>query len=220
MITPHEIIRSNRKTLSISVDSFGRLIVRAPIGCAQKRIECFLREKEAWILRKQAERQGTGIQLPPEDLDGYELLILGERCKIVCIEENKIGFDSERGVLYLPKKNTRQRLVEWLKENALRILTKVTAQRAAQMCVSFQRVKINSAKGSWGLCTADNVIKYSYRLLFAPKDVVEYVVVHELAHVTHKNHSPQFWSEVEKYVPDYKLKRAWLKKYSAVMELF
>ena len=220
MITPHEIIRSSRKTLTISIDPFGRLIVRAPMRCEQKRIDDFLREKEAWILRKQAERQGAGIQLPPENLDGYEFLILGNRCKIVCIDEDKIGFNKARGLVYLPKKNTRKRLVEWLKENALRIFTKVTSQRAAQMGVSFQAVKINSARGSWGLCTADNVIKYSYRLLFAPKDVVEYVIVHELAHVTHKNHSARFWSEVAKYVPDYKTKRAWLKKYSAVMEIF
>lgn len=220
MITPHEIIRSKRKTLSISIDPFGRLTVRAPMRCEQERIDSFLREKEAWILRKQAERRGTGIELPPEDLDGYEFLILGKRCKIVCIDENKIGFDSARSLVYLPKKNTRKRLVEWLKENALRIFTAATAQRAAQMGVSYKEVKINSARGSWGLCTADNVVKYSYRLLFAPKDVVEYVIVHELAHVTHKNHSARFWSEVEKYVPDYKTKRAWLKKYSAVMELF
>jgi len=186
----------------------------------QKRIDAFLLEKEPWILRKQAERKGAGIELPPENLDGYEFLILGNRYKIVCIEEDIIGFDSARGLLYLPKKNTRKRLVEWLKENALRIFTKVTSQRAAQMGVSFQAVKINSARGSWGLCTADNVIKYSYRLLFAPKDVVEYVIVHELAHVIHKNHSAWFWSEVGKYIPDYKTKRAWLKKYSAVMEIF
>ena len=220
MITPHEIIRSKRKTLSISIDPFGRLIVRAPMRYEQKRIDEFLQEKEAWILRKQAERQGAGIQLPPENLDGYEFLILGNRYKIICIDEDKIGCDSVQRLLYLPKKNTRKRLVECLKKNALRIFTKVTLQKAAQMGVSVQAVKINSARGSWGLCTADNVIKYSYRLLFAPKDVVEYVITHELAHVIHKNHSARFWSEVGKYIPDYKAKRAWLKKYSAVMEIF
>ena len=72
--------------------------------CEQKRIDDFLREKEAWILRKQAERQGAGIQLPPENLDGYEFLILGNRCKIVCIDEDKIGFDKARGLVYLPRK--------------------------------------------------------------------------------------------------------------------
>ena len=57
-------------------------------------------------------------------------------------------------------------------------------------------------------------------MLFAPKDVVEYVVIHELAHVRQKNHSARFWSEVQKYVPDYKERRAWLKKYAALMEIF
>ena len=220
MISPHEIIRSKRKTLSIAIDAFGRLIVRAPIHCAQSRIDAFLKEKEAWILRKQSERQAVGVQKAPDDLNGYELFIVGKKYQIVCVDANAIQIDPEKGVLYLPKKDAKKRLLAWLKENALRILTKSTETQAEKMGVTFQRVEINSARRSWGLCTGENVIRFSFRLLFAPKDVVEYVVIHELAHVRHKNHSARFWSEVQKYVPDYKERRAWLKKYAALMEIF
>ena len=220
MISPHEIIRSKRKTLSIAIDAFGRLIVRAPIHCAQSRIDAFLKEKEAWILRKQSERQAVGVQKAPDDLNGYELFIVGKKYRIVCVDANAIQIDPAKGLLYLPKSNAKKRLLAWLKENALRILTKSAKEQAEKMGVTFQRVEINSARRSWGLCTGENVIRFSFRLLFAPKDVVEYVVIHELAHVRQKNHSARFWSEVQKYVPDYKERRAWLKKYAALMEIF
>ena len=209
MISPHEIIRSKRKTLSIAIDAFGRLIVRAPIHCAQSRIDAFLKEKEAWILRKQSERQAVGVQKAPDDLNGYELFIVGKKYRIVCVDANAIQIDPEKGLLYLPKSNAKKRL-----------LTKSAKEQAEKMGVTFQRVEINSARRSWGLCTGENVIRFSFRLLFAPKDVVEYVVIHELAHVRQKNHSARFWSEVQKYVPDYKERRAWLKKYAALMEIF
>ena len=71
MVKPDKIIRSDRKTLAITIDSANRLIVRAPKKCGEERIFAFLREKENWILRKKAERAGAGIDLPPENLNGY-----------------------------------------------------------------------------------------------------------------------------------------------------
>lgn len=220
MIQPDEIIRSNRKTLSISVDSFGKLTVRAPMHCGEERIFAFLREKEAWILRKQKERAAFGIQPPPENLDGYTLLILGKEYTLSLIDGSKLGLNTERGILYLPKKNAQARLVRWLKENAKRILTAVTAQTAARMGTTFRSVTITSARSRWGSCAYDNALRYSFRLLYAPKEVVEYVTVHELAHTKHKNHSKAFWTEVAKYCPDWKEKRNWLKRHSALMQLF
>ena len=83
MIQPDKIIRSARKTLSISIDAFGRLIVRAPKKCTEERIFAFIREKESWILRKQAEKQRENKLLPPDDLHGYEFLLLGKKTKII-----------------------------------------------------------------------------------------------------------------------------------------
>ncbi|MBE7086435.1 MAG: M48 family metallopeptidase [Clostridiales bacterium] len=220
MIKPDEIIRSRRRTLSISIDSFGRLIVRAPIRFDEERIFAFLKEKESWILRKQAERKGAGMDLPPDNLDGYEFLLLGKKTKIQLVEGTKVGFDAEQNVIYLPHKNAKERLVKWLKENAKRILATVTQQKAKEMQTTFQSVSISSAKTRWGTCSFDNKIRYSFRLLYAPKEVVEYVAVHELAHTKHKNHSPQFWAEVTKYVPDWKQKRKWLKTHAVLMEIF
>ena len=131
-----------------------------------------------------------------------------------------MGYDSEKDVIYLPENNPKERLIKWLKNNAQRIFTSVTAHTAARMDASYKSVTVTSARGRWGSCSGDNALHYSFRLIYAPKDVIEYVAVHELAHTKHKNHSKAFWTEVEKYVPDWKIKRKWLKLHGGLMEIF
>ena len=220
IIKPDEIIRSRRKTLSIAVDHFGRLIVRAPIACSEARIFAFLQEKERWIVKKKAQMQGAGICLPPENLHGYELMLLGKKCKIYLYDGARVRYDADENAIYLPEKGAKERLVKWLKDNAKRIFTAVTERTAARMGVSYKSVSVTSARGRWGSCSGDNAVHYSFRLIYAPKDVIEYVVVHELSHVKHKNHSKTFWAEVEKYVPDWKEKRNWLKIHGGLMDVF
>ncbi|MBO5240407.1 MAG: M48 family metallopeptidase [Clostridia bacterium] len=220
MLQPDEIIRSNRKTLSVCIDCFGKLTVRAPRRCDDERIFAFLREKEAWILRQKAKTAGAGIDLPPENLNGYSLSLLGEKHRVLLIGGDYIRFDPETKQIFLPEKNARQRLVKWLKENAKRIFLEQTCRRAKEMQTSFQSVSVSSARSKWGCCTFDNRIRYSFRLLYAPKEVIDYVIVHELAHTKQKNHSPAFWREVEKFVPDYKRKRKWLKDHAILMHIF
>lgn len=220
MIQPDKIIRSDRKTLSVCIDCFGNVTVRAPRRCDTVRIFAFLEQKETWILRKKAERVGVCTALPPENLDGYEFSLLGKNCEIHLYEKNKITFDAEKNQLFLPQKNARERLKKWLKENAKRILSLLTEQKAMQMQTVYKSVSITSAKTRWGSCSYDNAIRYTFRLLYAPREMMEYVVVHELAHTKHKNHSKAFWKEVERYEPNWKQKRKWLKMHGVFMEIF
>ena len=220
MIYPDQIIRSNRKTLSISIDSFSRLIVRAPRRCSEERIFAFIAEKEGWILRKKSEMAGAGIELPTENLHGYFLPLLGEKYEIFLVDKERISLDTTQKRLYLPCKNSKERLIKWCKENAKRILSTVSEQYASKMGVTYSKITVTSARSRWGCCTPDNSIRYSYRLIFTPREILEYVAVHELSHILQKNHSPAFWREVEKYVPDWKQKRKWLRMHGGLMELF
>lgn len=224
MIKPDQIIRSNRKTLSVSIDHFGRVTVRAPKRYGDERIFSFLKEKEAWITRHVEQKKGAGMALPSENLDNFSFLLLGEPCLISLIDEKNIRLqNSENGgerVLFLPKDKPRQRLVKWLKEDAQRIFFNATQKWAKEMCVDFSSVKITSAKTRWGSCSGKNDIRFTFRLLYAPKAVVDYVIVHELAHIKEKNHSKAFWSVVERYIPDYKERRKWLKLHGYLTQIF
>ncbi len=220
MIQPDTIVRSARKTLSVSVDALGKVTVRAPKGCSEERIFSFLQSKESWILRHKRQGERNRARIPGENLDGYSFLLLGKESTVVLTDGRAIVFDDQAGRIYVPRKNTKKRLVQWLKENAERIFRVVTERKAREMGVLWKTVKVNSARSKWGCCTYDNELRYSFRLLYAPKEVIEYVVVHELSHVRHKNHSQAFWREVQKYVPDYKARRQWLKDNRILMQIF
>ena len=212
------IIRSNRKTLAVSIDRFGVVTVRAPKRYTDERIFSFVNEKQDWILRKKAQMKGAGMALPTENLDGYAFLLFGKMRTIRLCDEKKVRINDDE--LFVPNERSRERLLAWLKENAKRILLQVTQEKAKEMGVSVSAVRISSAKTRWGSCSAKNAISYSFRLLYAPKEVVEYVVYHELAHIRQRNHSKKFWAEVERYCPNWKDKRKWLKDHAFAMEIF
>ena len=88
------------------------------------------------------------------------------------------------------------------------------------MGVACKTVKISSAKRKWGSCSSKDEIRYAYRLVYAPIEMIDYVIVHELAHIRYKNHSSQFWQEVKKYMPDCLSRRAWLQKHAVFLEIF
>lgn len=220
MVKIDKLVRSKRKTLSVSVNALGEVTLRAPLRASQEDIDAFLSKHEAWVLRMQRRKLASGITLPTENLEGYTLLLLGEEYTLTLHAGERVALDAEHKRLYLPEKNAKKRLVDWIKENALRICQQVTKRKALEMHVNVTSVSITSARSFWGICTAQNEIRFSYRLLYVPKDVFEYVVVHELSHVKHKNHSTAFWREVERYVPNWKMKRKWLKDKALLMQVF
>lgn len=217
MIRVDELRFSSRKTLAVCIDVTGRVIVRAPKGYPREKIETFLSQKEDWIVRHQKVRRENGICLP-ERLDGYALPFLGGELRL-CVSDVKRVFLGEQ-TLYLPARDAEKKLVAWLKTQALALLEERTAFWAGKMGVVYRTVKVSSAKRKWGSCSASDEIRYAYRLIYAPTEMIDYVVVHELSHVCHKNHSPRFWVEVAAYLPDWKRRRAWLKAHAALLEIF
>lgn len=220
MVEPDRIIRSERKTLAVSIDAFGVVTVRAPKSCSSARIFDFLREKEGWILKKKAERAGAGMRLPPDNLDGYTFLLLGKTCQVAVADVSRVAYDAQNARLYLPYARAREKLVKWLKDNAKRIFTQSVNEWSQVMGVHPSSVSVSSARTRWGSCSGKNALRFSFRLLYAPKPAVEYVVVHELAHCKYKNHSPAFWAEVARYYPEYKKWRGWLKSNALLMKIF
>lgn len=220
MIRPDQIIRSRRRTLSVSVNPFGQVIVRAPLRCGEERIFSFLSEKENWILKQKSKMKEAGISLPQENLDGYRFLLLGKFCTIRLYDGERIRYDERRTEIFLPEREARNKLVIWLKKNARRIFSAIAERRAAEMGTSYPSLSVTSAKTRWGSCSYNNALHFSFRLLYAPIEVIDYVAVHELSHTFYKNHGREFWATVERYVPDYKKKCAWLKEKSLLMEIF
>jgi predicted metal-dependent hydrolase len=218
-VKPDKVLRSKRKTLSVSVNSVGEVIVRAPLRYTEEGIARFLDAIQAWILKHKARMASNGIHLPGSSLDGYPLLLLGQPHTIILTDGNRIRLDSERKTLEIPRGNAEERLRRWLKENARRIFAERVDTLSKAMGLTYQSLALSSARTTWGTCTGDNRLRLNFRLLYAPKAVIEYVIVHELTHTLHHDHSKAFWLAVERVIPDYQQRRKWLKDRGALLKI-
>lgn len=168
----YEIIYSSRKTLAIQITPDGSVKVRAPKRCPKSTIECFLNEKESWILK----HVNKAMQNPPVMKN---LLSVQERNRYI-----KIARD---------------------------IFTQKTAYYASILNVTYGRISIREQKTRWGSCSSEGNLNFNWRLIFAPEEVLDYIVVHELAHRREMNHSQAFYAIVESILPDYKKSQKWLR---------
>ena len=174
---PYTLVRSNRKSCAISIDSEGQITVRVPLRISQKEIEHLLVEKRIWIITRYLEAEKHRQNRPVSNLTDIQR---------VALEKRYIAAAKE----YFPK-------------------------RAAYFIQftggSYNRISIRDQKTRWGSCSARGTLSFNWRLMLAPPTIADYVIVHELCHLTYMNHSADFWHKVESVYPDYRTARKWLK---------
>jgi len=222
----YELIRSgNRhKTLSLTVKQGGRIEIRAPRHVPRAEIDGFFNRKLAWIRRKLAD-----VTAPREPAAGAELtagdeaMFLGVSYPVIMNGDGGgsagLSFDGERFLLAPADAAAGKDLLRvWYRRAAASFLPARVAFFAELWGCRCRSVRISKARARWGSCSADNRLAFSWRLMMVPPPVIDYVVVHELAHIREKNHSPRFWALVGELCPDYRERRRWLRSEGA--ELF
>ena len=209
----YTLIRSNRKTIELCVRD-GQVVVRAPLRASKRDIDRIVVSKEDWIAGKlavSAERQAQreSFTLTYGDTVTYR----GRQYPITGKAGDRVGFDDV--TFYMPPglqpEQVKASCVQIYRLLAKRDLIAKVLQFAAQMSVVPTNVKINGATTRWGSCSARKSLNFSWRLILADDDVIDYVVVHELAHISEMNHSDRFWTIVEGELPDYRERKARLK---------
>lgn len=148
---------------------------------------------------------------------GESLLYLGE--PYTTLRENVPKISISGTNILVPEQATKDDLAAWMKREAKAVLAKRVEFFAKKMGVCYSSIKITGAKTRWGSCSAKNNLNFAWRLIMCPLEVIDYIVVHELSHVAHKNHGPDFWASVQTVLPDYKKRRAWLKDNRGLMEI-
>ncbi|MBE6835871.1 MAG: M48 family metallopeptidase [Ruminococcaceae bacterium] len=218
MIKADEIIKSKRKTLTVSLDRDGRVIVRAPKYYSDKQINAALADSENWI-RKQLAKYEKNKQIlnSYRIADGGKMLLLGEDFEIrfADIESETV----EGRTITLPESDPEKYLKALYRRIAKNYFTERTNRFAAVTGLTPSSVRVTGAKTRWGSCSAKKSINFSLNLVMCPPEVIDYVIVHELCHIKYMDHSKLFWNEVEKHIPDYKQRRKWLKDNRFIMDL-
>lgn len=116
-------------------------------------------------------------------------------------------------------KSVNPKNIQLYKKKARVILTERTAYYAEKYNFKYRKIRLSSARCRWGSCSASNNLNFNWKIIFAPIEVLNYLVVHELVHTKHKNHQKKFWKTVEKICPNFKSSRKWLKENSFLLEV-
>jgi hypothetical protein len=208
-----EFIRARRRTISIQVRPDGQVVVRAPLRVAEKVVRAFVESKAGWIERKKAEAARRAPAAVKQFREGERFLLLGREIPLRVVEHQRVALIlADEFILSqkaLPK--AADIFEKWYKVRALDVLTERVQWYAALHGFETGRIRITSARTRWGSCSSTGTLSFTWRLVMAPLDVVDYVVIHELAHLKVKNHSKIFWDGVAALMPDYKRRMAWLK---------
>jgi predicted metal-dependent hydrolase len=215
-IVVNKLVRSRRKTVSLIIGEGAELVVRVPMRMSMKDIERVVREKGGWI-RKNQELMRRRRAAAPERLygEGEPFLWMGRNLRIA-ISPSEPHVRREDGLLLVPEApagKRRELVTRWYVGEARRLLTERVRIWSALMGLPCDRLTISKANKRWGSCNGHANLSFTARLVMAPAEVIDYVVVHELAHVAHKNHGAAFWELVAAQVPDYNLHRRWLAEH-------
>lgn len=210
-----EIIRSKRRTLALIVQPDGSLIVRAPLKAPHRSIREFVQNNVKWIEKKQAQARALVLPTPKKYVDGEEFLFLGDSYPLQIVRNQKqaLVFDGCYKLAESAQSRGATEFERWYRARAKQILTDRVNCFAQQYGFKYAGLRINAARTRWGSCSPTGALNFSWRLIMAPMESIDYVVVHELVHTIIHNHSRRFWNKVESIMPDYKSRKVWLKEH-------
>ena len=214
-VFPYTLVRSRRKTLAIYITKNAAVEVRAPLKMPQQYIDRFVASKAQWIDVRLQKRSRIREERAAFTLRyGDPVLLCGRRYPLTAREGKLCGFDGD--CFFIPaglrENEMKGAVVQAYKLAAKQIISPKLAAYAQRMDVEPAGFHITGAQTRWGSCSAKKNLNFSWRLVMAQEEVIDYVVVHELAHIMELNHSPRFWSHVERFIPEHKACRKKLKE--------
>ncbi len=200
-----------RRTLGLTVERDGQLIVSAPIGCSAAVLESFVREKRFWLFTKLAEKQALREGVRPREFVGGEgFPYLGRSYRLRVVEHLDVPVKLEHGRFLLRRGDTvdgRAVLVRWYSAKAKRWLDQRVQRFTTRVGKHPSSLSVRDLGFRWGSCGRDGQLSFHWATILLAPALIDYVIVHELAHLLEAKHTPRFWSAVERAMPDYGVRR-------------
>jgi predicted metal-dependent hydrolase len=214
---------AKRRKVTITVERDRHVIVHAPEGVAEGKIHQVVESKRQWIFEKIGHPQKyQGLPHPPgkELVSGESALYLGREYRIEMVNAGLSQIQFAQGFFIPATKGERrvEALREWYIGKAKDEIIPRVHRHARELGVEIAEVKIVDDRYSWGSCTLKNNVTFNWRLMKAPMFVIDYVIVHELAHLIEANHTPRFWNIVRTQVPRMEKAKVWLREHGELLE--
>ena len=207
----YQLIRTRRKTIAICIARDGSVIVRAPLRASQSTIDRFVQEKQSWIQEKSVQMaQRDSARKLFQVTVGSKLSLLGREYPVVL--GNQVSFDGTQFFITNEDFGTlKPKLIQLYKNLAGQIIPERVSYFSKRTGRVPTGVRIGSASTAWGSCSGKNKLNFTWKLILAEPEEIDYVIVHELSHLREHNHSARFWRLVESVFPDYRERRKKLK---------
>ncbi len=218
----YKVIKKDIKNITIRINEKGEVYVIAPLNVSYPSIEEIVKNKIGWIQESVKIAKTRIYKMKSLGLlDGRKLLWMGnllkievqqadiKKCYVEIVEDKIIVYG--RDVLLKNEENIKKSICEFYRQKAKIIFRKRVDIYRKNLNVYPKKITIRCQKTRWGSCSSDGNINFNYKILMAPVEIIDYVVVHELCHLVHMNHSKDYWRLVESIIPQYKSRRKWLK---------
>lgn len=219
-----------RRTVAIHIKN-GAVIVRAPQRASRARVDELVAARAGWIAKKLREDEARNLLATREYVDGELFKFLGRDYPLTVSETTakrikpavfaggciavgvSAGLSGEEHA-----ERVRESLTRWYRPRAKSHITKQVERAAAATGLVPKLVRVKDLKSSWGICTRED-ISLSWRLIMAPAPLIEYVVIHELCHLRHKDHSAAYYATLASFLPDYKVRRKALRELAPQLDI-
>ena len=215
-----EVVFRNRKNLSIEVEAPRKITVISPAGKSEDEILETVKTKSKWIVQKLFEiREIEYRKRIKQYVNGESFIYMGRNYSLqILLEDNNSYPEAKltRGKFHVTSYSKDQNVIKqalenWYKDKAKEKVNERIKYYQAYFDIRPKRVIIKNQEKRWGSCTKDNILLFNWKCIMAPSPVLDYIVVHEMCHMIHMNHSKEFWSLLKSILPDYEQRKNWLR---------
>ena len=225
----YQLLRSDqRKTADIVIERNGLISVRVPEHLSEEQADAVVEKKRLWIYRNLAEwRDLNAARVVREWVNGEGFLYLGSAYRLLLTQEQdeplllKDGrFCLQRNIVETGGEDAAKQVFEqFYSEKALARIKKRVAYFAPKVGVTPLSVEVKEIGYRWATCSPDGRLSFNWKCMMASPKVIDYIVVHELCHLHHLDHTDAFWNEVDKVLPDFAERKAWLRENGAALDI-
>jgi predicted metal-dependent hydrolase len=214
-----EVRRSpRRKSMQITVDRGGELVLSAPEECPVAKLEGFVREKRFWIYTKLAEKEALGTHAPTKEyVNGEGFPYLGRSYRLLLVNAQDAPVKLQHGRFKMRRVDApdgRRHMVAWYSAHARPWVSRRIERFRGRVGVDPAGVVVQDLGYRWGSCGKGGKLYFHWRSILLPARIVDYIIVHELVHLHEPHHTPEFWTRLERAMPDFALRKRWLAEHA------
>jgi predicted metal-dependent hydrolase len=206
-----------RRTVQITVDRFGELVLSAPEQCDAKILERFVREKRFWIYMKLAAKEAQRpAPARKEFVNGEGFPYLGRSYRLLLVDEQEVPLKLTKGRFRLDRRGldgARSHFVSWYTSRGREWLQQRVPRWVPRIGRAPRDVRVQDLGFRWGSCGSRGNVNLHWATILLPPPIVDYILVHELVHLHEPRHGQEFWKRVERVMPDYETKKRWLAEH-------